>query len=289
MIDLHTHSTASDGSLSPGELVEAAAKAGVTALALTDHDTLAGLDEGREAAAARGVYFIPGVELDITWEAENGSFAPPGDFHLLGLGIRRPGQAFFEALTELAKNRELRNREILARLAGIGVRAEYDELRAIAGGSIIGRPHIAELLIRRGIVKNTEQAFSRYLARRRPLYVPKQGLRFRDAVTLIRDAGGLPVLAHPLSLFVAWGRLPGLITGLVREGLLGLEAWHPTAKPRASYRLELLGEKLGLYITEGSDFHDPARPKRRLGYSAPGRKIDEAVLERIPELREKKP
>ena len=289
MIDLHTHSTASDGSLAPGELVEAAAKAGVTALALTDHDTLAGLDEAREAAEACGIHFIPGVELDITWEAESGTFTPPGEFHLLGLGIRRPGQAFFRALEELAKNRELRNREILTRLAETGVRAEYEELREIAGGPIIGRPHIAALLIRRRLVKNSEQAFSRYLAKGRPLYVPKQGLRFRDAITLVRDAGGVPVLAHPLSLFVAWGRLPGLITRLVQEGLAGLEAWHPTAKPRASRRLELLGETLGIYVTEGSDFHDPARPKRRLGYSSPGRKIDEAVLDRIPELRQTPP
>jgi hypothetical protein len=116
------------------------------------------------------------------------------------------------------------------------------------------------------------------------MYVPKEGLFFEEAVTLIRESGGIPVLAHPISLYVAWGRLPDLIKTLKEMGLMGLEAWHPTAKRSPCQRLEALGKSLGLYITEGSDFHGSLRPDRRLGFSGKGRKISDAVLEAIPEL-----
>jgi predicted metal-dependent phosphoesterase TrpH len=298
MIDLHTHSTASDGSLSPAALLELAAGRGVTALALTDHDTVAGFAEARAAAETHGIRFIPGVELEITWESGTSTVAPPGEFHLLGLGLTRPGPAFFDALAVLTVDRERRNREILGKLVELGVEADYEELCAIAqgkaqgearGGGSIGRPHIAELLIRRGVVKNHEQAFSRYLGKGRPFYAPRQGLRFADALAIIKESGGIPVLAHPLSLFVAWGRLPGLIGELAEQGLQGIEAWHPTAKPRSCSRLEQLGRDLGLYVTEGSDFHGAARPDRKLGCSAEGRTIDEEVLERIPPLAAPQP
>jgi predicted metal-dependent phosphoesterase TrpH len=284
MIDLHTHSSASDGSLRPAALIAAAAEQGITALALTDHDTLAGLEEAREAAERRGVRFIPGVELEITWESGTSTVAPPGEFHLLGLGITQPSRSFFDALRSLMADRERRNREILVKLEEIGLKADYEELRALAGEGSVGRPHIAGLLMSRGLVKNREEAFSRYLGKGRPFYVPRQGLRFANALRIIAESGGIPVLAHPLSLFVAWGRLPGLIGELADQGLAGIEAWHPTAKPRSCRRLEQLGKDLGLYVTEGSDFHGDSRPDRTLGYSAENRKIGEDVLARIPPL-----
>ncbi|MDR1910077.1 MAG: PHP domain-containing protein [Spirochaetaceae bacterium] len=283
MIDLHTHSTASDGSLSPAQLVRSAASAGLTALALTDHDTIAGLEEAEAEAKKAGLRFIPGVELEIAWVSESGA-APPGEFHLLGLGIRRPTPAFVAALRALAEDREERNREILARLEDMGLRADYGELRALAGDGSIGRPHIAALLVRQGLAPNRELAFSRYLGKGRPFYVPRRGIPFGEALVIIKESGGIPVLAHPLSLFVAWGRLPGLVAELRAQGLEGLEAWHPTAKVRACHRLEQLGRSLGLYITAGSDFHGEARPDRRLGYSSPGRKISEDLLAAIPPL-----
>jgi predicted metal-dependent phosphoesterase TrpH len=284
MIDLHTHSTASDGSLSPAALIRAAREQGLSALALTDHDTTNGLEEAEAEAKKQGVHFIPGIEFEISCGGDGLTLVPPGEFHLLGLGIVRPSTAFLEAVASLARSRESRNRKILKKLEELNVRADYDELRSFSGGGSIGRPHIADLLIHHNIVKNREQAFLRYLGRDRPFYFPREGIGFKEALALIKGAGGLAVLAHPLSLYVAWGRLPALIRELAGLGLDGIEAWHPAAGPRSCKRLEALGQELALRITWGSDFHGEARPGRRLGFSSGGLKIDESVLAAIPEL-----
>jgi predicted metal-dependent phosphoesterase TrpH len=189
-------------------------------------------------------------------------------------------------VAELSRSREARNREILDRMRELSMDADYAEIEALSGGYSIGRPHFASLLVNRNIVKTREQAFARYLGRGKPLYIPKKGLDFDRAAAVVRESGGIPVLAHPMSLFVAWGRLPDLIRELQRRGLAGLEAWHPSAKPRSCRRLEALARSLGLYVTEGSDFHGPAlRPDRKLGFSGVNRKIDEAVLEAINPLK----
>jgi predicted metal-dependent phosphoesterase TrpH len=275
MIDLHTHSNASDGSLSPGELIQKAVQEGLSAIAVTDHDTIDGLCDARKESEIRGIRFIPGVELEIDWEGE-------GEFHLLGLGLGRPTGDFLGALEELSRRRERRNREILDRMLELGVEADYEEVRALSGGHSVGRPHFADLLVKRKIVKNREQAFARYLGRGRPFYVPKTGIGFCRAAELVKASGGLPILAHPLSLYIAWSRLPGFVKNLADQGLAGLEAWHPAAKPRSCKRLEELARSLGLYVTAGSDYHGPVRPDRRLGHTAGNRKIDDAFLEALP-------
>jgi len=284
MIDLHTHSTASDGSLSPAALIRAASGRGLSAIALTDHDTIDGLPEARDEAERLGIRFIPGIEFEITWEQGTTTVAPPGEFHLLGLGIVRPCPAFREAVASMAKFREKRNREILEKLAEIGVDVDYDELKALAGGGSVGRPHFAAFLVARKVVKNREQAFSRYLGKGRPFYIPKVGLEFGRAVGFIKESGGIAVLAHPMSLYVAWGRLPDLLGQLKDRGLAAIEAWHPTAKLRDCHRLEELGRELGLCINAGSDFHGEAHPDRKLGYTCAGRQIEDAFLEAIPGL-----
>ena len=287
MIDLHTHSNASDGDYSPALLVKEAVKRGLTALALTDHDTLGGLEGAEKEAAAAGIYFIPGIEINISWAGEGNVSGPGpgGEFHLLGLGIRSPSPAFLEAIGELSRRRDARNREILERFRELSIEADWEDVLALSGGHSVGRPHFASLLVNRKIVKNREQAFARYLKPGKPLFVPKAGLGFERAAALISESGGIPVLAHPMSLFVAWGRLPDLVKALKDRGLMGLEAWHPTAKAKSCRRLEDLGKALGLYITEGSDFHGAVRPDRKLGCSGRGREISDAVLEAIPELK----
>jgi predicted metal-dependent phosphoesterase TrpH len=286
MIDLHTHSNASDGDYSPAQLVREAEKRGITALALTDHDTLGGLEAAQDEAQAIGIHFIPGVEISIKWSAEGGApgLGPGGEFHLLGLGIRSPSPAFLAAIGDLSRRREARNREILDRMHELSIEATWEELLALSGGHSVGRPHFASLLVKRKIVRNRKQAFDRYLKAGKPLYVPKTGLAFAEAAALIRESGGIPVLAHPMSLYVAWGRLPDLVKVLKAGGLMGIEAWHPTAKAMSCRRLEALGRALGLYITEGSDFHGAIRPDRKLGCSNRGREISDAILEAIPEL-----
>jgi predicted metal-dependent phosphoesterase TrpH len=278
MIDLHTHSKASDGSLSPAALMEYASRRPLSAIALTDHDTIDGLAEAAREASRYGIRFIPGIEIEITWE--------PGEFHLLGLGIRCPSPGLLRAVAELGEKREARNREIIERMRSAGITACWEDIRPFSGGVFIGRPHFAAFLIQRGLAKNHEQAFAKYLGKGRPFYAPKEGLEFRRAVAMIQDSGGIAVLAHPMSLYVAWGRLPQLIKDLRDQGLDGIEAWHPTAKARTCRRLEALGKSLGLFITAGSDFHGEPRLDRKLGVTAGNLKIDERLLEAIPDLRD---
>jgi len=290
MVDLHTHSNISDGDLSPAMLISEAVRQGLSAVALTDHDTINGLDSARAAAKLEKIRFIPGIEININWSGKSARGAvglgPGGEFHLLGLGINSPSSAFIAAIGELSRRREARNREILDRMHELSIEATWEELLALSGGAghSLGRPHLADLLIKRKIVKNRDQAFARYLGFGKPLYVSKLGMDFEEAVALIRESGGIPVLAHPISLYVAWGRLPDLVKMLKDMGLMGLEAWHPIARDGPCRRLEALAKHLSLYVTEGSDFHGAVRPDRRLGYSNKGRKINDAVLDAIPEL-----
>jgi predicted metal-dependent phosphoesterase TrpH len=280
LVDLHTHSNASDGSFSPAELIAEAVRQGLCALALTDHDTTSGLEEAALAARKTGLRFIPGIELQIEWNQGGGETS--GEFHLLGLGLSSPSPGFLETVADLAQRRENRNLEILERMNELSIDTSYDEVKALGGGHSIGRPHFAAFLVQRRIVRNIEQAFSRYLGRGKVLYVPKAGLEFEQAVSVIKESGGIAVLAHPMSLYVSWGRLPGLIKDLKDKGLDGIEAWHPTAKTGACKRLEELGKSLNLAITAGSDFHGAVRPDHKLGITAGGRKIDASFLEAIP-------
>ncbi|MDR0443360.1 MAG: PHP domain-containing protein [Treponema sp.] len=312
MVDLHTHSNISDGDFSPAMLVKEAIKHGLRAIALTDHDTINGLESAKTTASGENFRFIPGIEININWSKGKSprdapGLGPGGEFHLLGLGINAPSPAFIAAVNELSRRREARNREIFDKMQELSIEGSWEELLTLTGGEprfseatpdlckrsgsaagsgghSLGRPHFANLLVKHKIVKNPDQAFSRYLGVGKPLYVPKEGLDFEEAAVLIRESGGIPVLAHPMSLYVAWGRLPELVKVLKDRGLMGIEAWHPTAKPGACRRLETLGKSLGLFITEGSDFHGAIRPNRKLGHSNKGRQIKDTVLEAIPEL-----
>jgi len=304
---MHTHSNISDGELAPEMLIKEAANRGLTAIALTDHDTINGLESAKNAVKSlennESFRFIPGIEVNINWTRKSVYGIPGlglgGEFHLLGLGIHSPSVDFLSAVDKLFRRREIRNNEMLDRMfelslisPGLSVK-EWEnggredvkkELTALSGGHSLGRPHFAAFLTRHRIVKDVKAAFARYLSVGKPLYVPKEGLYFDEAAVIIRNSGGIPVLAHPASLYMSWGRLPVLIKKLKEMGLMGIEAWHPIAKNSSSRRFEALGKSLGLYITEGSDFHGKFSPDRALGYSGKNRKISEDVLEAIPEL-----
>ncbi|MDR1586435.1 MAG: PHP domain-containing protein [Treponema sp.] len=286
MVDLHTHSNASDGDLSPARLIREAVRQGLSAIALTDHDTIDGLKDAKNEAGEAEIRFIPGIEINISRKAleDTCGLGPGGEFHLLGLGIRTPSAAFLDAIAELSRRRDARNHEILEKMHELSIEATMEDVRLFSGGHSVGRPHFASLLVSQKIVRTREQAFSRYLGAGKVLYVPKEGLEFDEAAALIRESGGIPILAHPMSLYVAWGHLPELIRQLKYRGLAGIEAWHPAARPRSCRRLEELGKTLGIYVTEGSDFHGAVRPDRRLGFSCRERKITDRVLEAIPEL-----
>ncbi len=267
MIDLHAHSTASDGSLSPRDLVDHAFERGLSVLALTDHDTVDGNAEAASRAAELGMTFVPGIELDIEWK--------PGECHLLGYGIERPDSSLVELLKRLIAGRNARNAEIAERMRSGGIDIDLERVEEIAGGGTVGRPHFAQFLVETRVVRTRQQAFDRYLAKDRPYYVDRAGISLDDGIAAIRSSGGIPVLAHPLSLYASWGHLGGIIDSFRERGIAGLEAWHPAARVVDCERLEALAVEKGLFATAGSDFHGAARPDRKLGRTAGRRDIED--------------
>ncbi|PKL23772.1 MAG: PHP domain-containing protein [Spirochaetae bacterium HGW-Spirochaetae-3] len=270
MIDLHTHSTASDGALSPSALVEKAVSSGLTALALTDHDSLDGLVEAGGAASRAGIRFVPGIEIEIAFE--------PGEFHLLGLDLVDIKDPLRAAATRLAASREDRNRAVVDLLRADDVDIDYGELRALAGTGMIGRPHIAELLVSKRVVRTKQAAFDKYLAKGRPYYVRKACIELPEAIRVVRDSGGLAFVAHPMSLFASWKRLRSLFEEWKELGIDGIEAWHPTARLVDCTRLDAMAREFGFRVSAGSDYHGAVRPDRRLGHTAGNRPIGEEFL-----------
>lgn len=267
MIDLHVHTTASDGQYSPTEIVKKAADHNIKVIAITDHDTVSGLEEASNAGIEFGVNVIPGIELNI-----NGS---PGEFHLLGLGLKNISKSMSSILEHVIINRNNRNKEIISKIQEAGFDLSYDELLNRFPNTIIGRPHFAEILQEKKIVKTRQQAFNVYLAKGRPWYCQRIGTNLDEAIIAINESGGIPVIAHPMSLYLSWGKLPDMLSKIYEQGVLGLEAFHPGARVTECLRLEELGRKLGFFITAGSDFHgEKIRSDRRLGHTCGSKKID---------------
>ena len=268
MVDLHTHSNISDGILNPIDLISYAVEENLSAIALTDHDSTDGINAAAKHAEIKGIDFIPGVELTVSW--------PTGEFHLLGLGIKRVSARLAEITEILQKNRIERNRQIILKMQENGFDVSYEELEASVETKCIGRPHFAEYLVKKKLVKNRQDAFNKYIAKGRPYYVEKTGCNLDEAITAIVESGAVPVLAHPLSLYVSWGKMQNVLEELKERGIAGIEAFHPGARLNDCLRLEELGKKLGFCITAGSDYHGEAvRSDRHLGYTAGNRKIED--------------
>lgn len=268
MIDLHTHSTASDGSFSPENLLTYAKEKGISVLALTDHDTIDGLEEAEQAAQELGIIFVPGVELNINW--------PTGEFHLLGLGLQENFAPLEKELLALQESRMNRNKEIIEVMQKAGFPIDFESLSERFQTKSLGRPHIAQYLVSIKKAKNVQDAFDRYIGKGRPYYIGRKGLDLDKAISVIKEAKGLPVLAHPMSLYVSWGKLGPVLHDLRERGIMGLEAWHPGARMSECQRLDELGRKLDFFITAGSDFHGPGvRKDRKLGHSCRMKKIED--------------
>jgi len=250
-VDLHMHSTASDGSRAPADVVLAASRAKLGAIALTDHDTVAGVAAAQRAGGEAGVRVVAGVELS----------AVEGDTetHLLGLHLRDTA-VLERALTGLREMRERRARRIVERLDEIGVHISMDSVLAQAADGAVGRPHVARALIAEGWAVDSRDAFDRYLAAGRPAYVAKEQLGMRDAIAMIHDAGGLAVLAHP----AASGTRERL-TALRALGLDGVEVRHPSHSSADTARLAALARELELVPSGGSDWHGAADGPRTIG------------------------
>jgi 3',5'-nucleoside bisphosphate phosphatase len=271
VIDLHTHSTASDGSLSPDRLIELALELGLSALALTDHDTLDGLETARARAEGTGLRFIPGVEVEIERDA--------GEFHLLGLALDGDRSILAAGLGHVQEARRTRNHRMVEKLQAGGIPISIEELRHVAGGTIISRAHFAQILARKKIVNSVDAAFRRLIGKGMPYYESRACLDLREATAAIRAAGGIAVIAHPVSLGIRGPALRTFLAACRDQGVDGIEAWHPNHSMKDTHRLERLARELGLVVTGGSDFHGPHIPQRRLGFSTAGREISDSLLE----------
>lgn len=250
-VDLHAHTTASDGAVGPAAAVEAAHAAGLAALAITDHDTLAGIPEAARRASELGLRLVAGVELSV--------HQGDGEVHLLGLHIRDV-ERLQDELERFRALRADRARAIVTRLQALGVPVAMDRVLAIAGGGAIGRPHIARALMEGGWVHDRREAFDRYLGTGRPAYVEKERLEVAAGVALIHDAGGIAVLAHP----GPEGRRERL-ESLAALGLDGVEVRHPSHNAEDVKRLGALAEYLALVPSGGSDWHGAMAGGRVLG------------------------
>ncbi|MBM3451245.1 MAG: PHP domain-containing protein [Armatimonadetes bacterium] len=240
-IDLHTHTVASDGALAPDALVALAAARGVGTLAITDHDTAAALPAASAAAARAGLRLIGGVELSTDGAG--------GEVHVLGYFVDVADMAFAAALERLREARVARARGMVAKLNELGASVRYEDIARHAQG-VVGRPHVARALVESGFVRTVSEAFQRYIGYGRPAYVERERLTPEGAVRELRDAGAVPVFAHPI-----WGGTPERIETMVEAGLLGIEAYYPEHSPADVVRFREAARSYGLVTTGGTDYH----------------------------------
>lgn len=258
MIDLHVHTTASDGSLSPAEIVKLAKKVGISVIGVTDHDTTAGNQEALDEGERLGVKVIPGVELSID--------GFKGTVHILGYFKGKEWIALEDRLSRVKDGREERNKEICNRLRSLGFDIEYKDLIKVAGSNIVGRPHIAKVLVDKGVASNMQDAFRRYLGKGKAAYVDRYRLTAKEAISFIREAVGVSVLAHPATIkFDRRTNLDSMVKNLMEFGLEGIEAFSVEHRKEQTKNYMSLAKNFGLIITGGTDFHGDLRPGVEIG------------------------
>lgn len=279
MIDLHTHSTVSDGSDPPARIPELAAEAGCSAVALTDHDSLAGIAPARLRAGELGITLVPGCEVSCLPVGSGG-------LHVLIYFVDDAGSELGVELGRLRVDRRERNLALAERLADLGMPITYDQVVAAAGGEEgVGRPHFAEVLVAVGAADSIDDAFERYLANGRPGYVPKGRLDGAEVARLARASGGVAVLAHPYSTGLVGAELAQLVGRLAGAGFGGLEAMYGRYSPRQRQELGNLARRFDLVVTGGSDHHGLSKPDLTVGTGRGDLKVPDSVLARLEERR----
>lgn len=258
--DLHVHTTASDGSMSPKELVRQAKAIGLGAIAITDHDTTDGVQEALEEGQSMGLLVIPAVEVSVNLDDGR-------SFHLLGYGIEVQNSPISELLKRTKDNRRKRNELILDKLQDLGVRIMDEDLIQMHPTAQIGRPHIALALVRKGYVSSIEEAFKRYLGYGAPAYAPKQRCSYKEAIDAIIASGGVPVMAHPHKwIYRSRGELEEVLENLADYGLMGTEVACPDMESGFREFLLKTSARLNLIPTGGTDFHGITKPEIKLGF-----------------------
>ena len=267
-IDLHIHTTASDGSHTPNEIIEMAQRLHLRAFSITDHDTVNGVKEIITASLPKNLKFVPGIEISA---AAPKSFKFNGSLHLLGYGINPSDNGLNELIVLLHQSRDHRIPRIMDRLSQLGIHLSMAEIKRKAGKSVLGRPHIAKAMVANGYVNSVNDAFDRFLGKRKPAYVDKFRISCQKAIKVIESAGGIAVLAHPFLIDQNFKKIEQLMEMLIPFGLGGIECFYPEHPKTAISFYKSLAKRKGLLITGGTDFHGSnIRPGIQLG-SAKGK------------------
>jgi hypothetical protein len=274
-LDLHLHTSHSDGSLAPAEVMDLAHKAGVTALAITDHDITTGIPEALAAGLRLGIEVISGLEISSRYG--------DSELHILGYCLDWQDVRLNERLAALRDSRHRRNPLILERLRSLGIDIHYDEVRALAGTDAVGRPHIARALMDKRVVTSAKEAFDRFLAEGRPAYVPRELPDPVEAIGWIKAAHGLAVLAHPTWVRASGDKLFDLVRQLKSDGLDGIEVHYSTHTRQQTREYLSLAKQLGLLVTGGSDFHGLTKPEIEVGIGKGSLHVPGTLLHRIKE------
>jgi predicted metal-dependent phosphoesterase TrpH len=280
MIDLHAHTTASDGTFSPRQLVQLAHEIGLDAVGVTDHDTIAAWPKALKAGQEFGVEVVPGVELSTSYFG--------GRFHLLGYYVN-PQSELITVLDEIQKARRERNEQIFAKLEELKVPLQESEVRAIAGrdDGELGRPHFAQAMLKRGYVSSLQEAFDKYLADGSAAYIPKKVLSPQEAITAIHAAGGVAIWAHPpLNRKLNLMQLEERLRDWVEWGLDGLETYYFRYTPEETAWAKQVCEQYKIIGSGGSDFHGAAKPDVKLGITNTGKAVPNEVLDQIKSRRD---
>lgn len=279
-IDLHVHSTYSDGTLTPEELVILAKKQGLSAMALTDHDTVIGVKEAMEAGKKYNLEIVPGIELSSVYGTK--------EIHILGLYVDYKDTAFNEELENLRIIRNERNLKIINRFKEIGIEISFDEMKQLYGNAVITRAHFADYLLAKGYIKNRSEAFERYIGENGPCYMPREKLTPEQTIHLITQAGGIAILAHPTLYHLGDSEMNKLISSLCRSGLKGIEAIYSTYTMGEEIYIRKLARENHLIISGGSDYHGANKPYLNLGTGRGHLCVPYDVLENIKKTAERK-
>jgi 3',5'-nucleoside bisphosphate phosphatase len=277
MIDLHMHSTFSDGTFTPEELVAEAQAVGLNAMALTDHDTTGGVPRFLAAAAAAGIRAISGVEVSAD--------PPAGTMHVLGYCVDPANATLIEHLKWIREGRDARNREILQKLNQLGIRIVMDDVKKFAREDIVARPHFAQALVEKGHARDKKDAFDRYLGRGKAAYCERRRLTPEAVMRLIRAAGGVPSLAHPFSLKLGKSSLAKVLAQLKDVGLMGIECYYPEHTGDMERTYLKIARDLQLIPTGGSDFHGAVSAHTKMGTGYGTLSVPDDTIDRIEAAR----
>ncbi|VGO12960.1 3',5'-nucleoside bisphosphate phosphatase [Pontiella desulfatans] len=279
MIDLHVHSVFSDGTNTPEELIKMAQERGLSAMALTDHDTVGGIAPLMAAAADSPVEAVPGIELSAECER--------GTMHILGYFIDTANDVLLEKINTVREGREERNVEILKKLNKLGYVLMWSDVEQEAGADVVGRPHFAAALVKRGHVKSRKAAFDLLLAKGRPAYSERYRYTASECIELIRRAGGVSVLAHPATIYMPERQLKALVRELREQGLGGIEAYYAEHHPENIARFSGWAKEFGLVCTGGTDFHGGNTPDLKLGTGFGQLRVPDEALALLKDAKSK--